>query len=68
MFSWACSLSVYSEGPMKSSDFMEPYLKRILGFIGIEDIQSVRVEGIAIPAMAANAIPNAEKAVEQLSI
>ena len=47
---------VYSEGPMKSSDFMEPYLKRILGFIGIEDIQSVRVEGVAIPTMAANAI------------
>ena len=59
---------IYSEEPMKRSDFLEPYLRLILGFIGIKDIQSIRVEGVAIPTMAANAIPNAEKAVEQLSI
>src|SRR6266436_10060886 len=33
---------VFSEGPWKSWDSVEPYLRQILGFIGIEDVQTVR--------------------------
>jgi len=40
---------VYSEGPMKSFDFTEPYLKAVLGFIGLTDVTTFRVEGMALP-------------------
>ncbi|QWF71966.1 NAD(P)H-dependent oxidoreductase [Methylomonas paludis] len=57
---------VFSDGPWKAWDFVEPYLRQILKFIGIEDVQTVRVEGLNIPPLAGVAIPNAEVAVEQL--
>jgi FMN-dependent NADH-azoreductase len=38
---------VYSEGPMQAADFQEPYLRAVLGFIGITDVEVVRVEGLA---------------------
>ena len=40
---------VYSEGPMKSYDFTEPYLRAVLGFIGMKDIATFRVEGTVVP-------------------
>ena len=33
--------------PQESNDFQETYLRAILGFIGIEDIEIVRAEGLA---------------------
>src|SRR5258706_10644109 len=42
---------VYSDGPAKPLDFQEPYLRAILGFIGLTDIEVVRVEGIAVSAI-----------------
>jgi FMN-dependent NADH-azoreductase len=45
-------------------DFVEPYLRQILGFIGIVDVQTVRVEGMNIPLLAANAVLKAKQAVE----
>ena len=42
---------VYSIGPMKSLDFAEPYLRTVLSFIGITDIEVVRVEGVAVGAI-----------------
>ncbi|WP_263359071.1 FMN-dependent NADH-azoreductase [Acidicapsa ligni] len=59
---------VFSEGPWKSWDTVEPYLRQILGFIGIEDVQTVRAEGMNIPPLAIHAVPNGEKAVEALVI
>jgi FMN-dependent NADH-azoreductase len=59
---------VFSEGPWKGWDFVEPYLRQILGFIGIEDVQTVRAEGMNIPPLAIHAVPNGEKAVEALVI
>ena len=59
---------VFSEGPWKSWDTVEPYLRQILGFIGIDDIQTVRAEGTNIPALAIHAVPNGERAVEALVI
>ena len=47
---------VYSEGPMKAFDFQETYLRSVLGFIGLTDVQVVRVEGVA---MGPNALTNA---------
>lgn len=40
----AASGGVYSSGPMASADMLVPYLKLILGFIGITDIETIRAE------------------------
>ena len=59
---------VFSEGPWKPWDTVEPYLRQIPGFIGIDDVQTVRAEGMNIPALAIHAVSNGEKAVESLVI
>jgi FMN-dependent NADH-azoreductase len=59
---------VFSEGPWKSWDTVEPYLRQILGFIGIEDVQTVRAQGMNIPSLSDNAIPNGEKTIEALAL
>lgn len=40
---------IYSEGPMKDHDFAEPYLRFTLGFVGLTDITTFRIEGTMIP-------------------
>jgi len=57
---------VFSDGPWKAWDYVEPYLRQVLKFIGIENVQTVRVEGLNIPTLADAAIPNAEKVVNEL--
>jgi len=59
---------VFTEGPWRAWDFVEPYLRQILGFIGIADVQTVRVEGMNIPLLAVNAVLKANKAVEELAL
>ncbi|OCA78082.1 FMN-dependent NADH-azoreductase [Chryseobacterium contaminans] len=59
---------VYSEGPMKEFDLTERYLRNILGFIGITDITTFRVEGSAIPALKDTALPKALQMVEAYSL
>jgi len=58
---------VFSDGPWKPWDFVEPYLRQILKFVGIEDVQTVRAEGLNIPPLAGAAVPNAQKSVEKLA-
>jgi len=55
----ASSGGVFSEGPMKSFDFVEPYLKWMFGFIGLTDITTFRVEGTAYPDRKDTALENA---------
>src|SRR5215469_8145229 len=43
----------YTEGPMAAFDFQEPYLRTILGFIGLTNIHFIHVEGLRISADAA---------------
>ncbi|WP_342629685.1 NAD(P)H-dependent oxidoreductase [Nguyenibacter vanlangensis] len=57
---------VFTEGPWRPWDFVEPYLRQILGFSGIEDVRCVRVEGMNIPDLAAGAVEKANKIVESL--
>lgn len=59
---------VFTDGPWKPWDTVEPYLRLILGFIGITDVQTVRAEGMNIPPLAPNAIPAGERAIEALAI
>jgi FMN-dependent NADH-azoreductase len=50
---------VYSEGQMKSYDFTESYLRTVLGFIGMNDIEVFRVEGMFQPGLTDTAWPTA---------
>ena len=59
---------VFTEGPWRSWDFVESYLRQILGFIGIVDVQTVRAEGMNIPPLAPSAVPNVNKAVDELAL
>jgi len=56
---------IYSEGPMKAYDFIEPYLRVILGFIGLTDITFFRAEGFNVPGVRETAM---EKAVAAVSV
>ncbi len=59
---------VFTEGPWRSWDFVEPYLRQILGFIGIVDVETVRVEGMNIPSLAQTAVMRANRAVKELTL
>jgi FMN-dependent NADH-azoreductase len=59
---------VFSEGPWKSWDTVEPYLRQILGFIGIDEVQTVRAQGMNIPGLSVSAIPNGEKTITTLAL
>ncbi|HLA58525.1 MAG TPA: NAD(P)H-dependent oxidoreductase [Puia sp.] len=54
---------IYTEGPMKSFDFISSYLQSVLGFIGLTDITIVRAEGTSMPATKDTAI---ETAIDRL--
>jgi FMN-dependent NADH-azoreductase len=56
---------VYSDGPMKSYDFAEPYLTKALGFLGMTDVTTFRVEGIGVPQLKDNAFPKAVSTVHE---
>ncbi|MGA9226445.1 MAG: NAD(P)H-dependent oxidoreductase, partial [Mesobacillus sp.] len=38
---------VYSEGPAKALEFGDSYLRAILGFMGVPEIETIAVEGMA---------------------
>jgi FMN-dependent NADH-azoreductase len=50
---------IYSSGPMQAYDFVSPYLRTILGFLGMTDVEVVRAEGTALNTTKADAIENA---------
>jgi FMN-dependent NADH-azoreductase len=55
---------IYSEGPYKGIDFTEPYLRTVLGFIGIKDVTVFRVEGLSSPDLKESAWDKALQIVE----
>jgi FMN-dependent NADH-azoreductase len=56
---------IYTEGPAKAANFQDTYLKHILGFIGITDVETIHIEGIAYgPEVAEKAV---SAAAEQVS-
>ncbi|WP_118975704.1 FMN-dependent NADH-azoreductase [Taibaiella koreensis] len=56
---------VYSEGPMKPMDHGEPYLRFMLGFLGMTDITVFRIEGLSMPGVKDTAV---EKGLAGISI
>jgi len=59
------SSGVYSDGPMKEWDHAEPYLRFILGFIGLRDVTTFRVEGLNFPGIKETAL---EKGLESVVV
>lgn len=55
---------IYSDGPMKMIDFSEPYLQYILGFLGLTDITTFRIEGMGIPGVKEFAVEKGLASVE----
>ena len=43
---------VYSEGPAAALDHAVPYMKSILAFMGMTDVEVIRIEGVAMGAEA----------------
>jgi FMN-dependent NADH-azoreductase len=56
---------VYSEGPGKANDFVAPYLKAFLGFLGMTDLTVFRAEGLKVPGVKERAM---EKAINSIKI
>lgn len=56
---------VYSDGPMQAYDFAAPYLKAVLGFLGMTDVTVFRVEGVNMPDLKETAL---EKGIESIKI
>jgi FMN-dependent NADH-azoreductase len=59
------SSGVYSEGTFQSFDYAIPYLKFILGFVGVTDISIFRAEGLRIDGVKETAF---EKGVQSIAI
>jgi len=56
---------IFSEGPAKANDFVAPYLKSFLGFLGMTDLTVFRAEGLKVPEVKEHAM---EKAVDSIKI
>ncbi|NTJ64192.1 FMN-dependent NADH-azoreductase [Agrobacterium rhizogenes] len=60
---------VYSEGPAAPLNHAVPYLKSVLAFIGITDVETVYVEGVAFgPEAAEKAIGAAQARASELAL
>ncbi|TGD83194.1 FMN-dependent NADH-azoreductase [Hymenobacter wooponensis] len=47
---------IYSEGPMQPYDFATPYLRWMLGFLGMTDVTVARAEGVKLPEFQSTAL------------
>lgn len=56
---------VYSEGRGKANDFVAPYLKAFLGFLGMTNLTVFRAEGLKVPGVMEHAM---QKAIESIKI
>jgi len=54
---------VYAEGPAQPYDFNGPYLKHMLGFLGMTDLKIIRAEGLKVPGLQEHAL---DKAIESI--
>lgn len=59
--------AIFSEGPYKSYDFSESYLRTVFAFLGMTDVTTFRVEGTAIPDFADSALPKALSSVKEFA-
>jgi FMN-dependent NADH-azoreductase len=50
---------IYTEGPMQGFDFVAPYLKTVLGFLGMDKVEVVRAQGTSMEKTRQNALARA---------
>jgi FMN-dependent NADH-azoreductase len=55
----------YSNEPMKSLDFVEPYVRAIMGFAGVTDITLIKAHG-SNPETVASTSEEAMRSIDQL--
>jgi FMN-dependent NADH-azoreductase len=59
---------VYSTGPAEAADFVVPYLKQLLAFVGISEVEVIRAEGLAYgPDAAKAAVDSAVERIQALA-
>ena len=59
---------IYSEGAMRAYNFQETYMRTALGFLGLDDIDVIAVEGVAFGAETAEkALADAHVRVDELT-
>jgi FMN-dependent NADH-azoreductase len=59
---------VYSQGAAKAMDHQEPYLRSVLGFLGLTDVTFVHAEGLGMgPEAAAAGLAKARAVVADLT-
>lgn len=56
---------IYSSGPYQAYDFVSPYLKAVLGFLGMTDVSLVSAEGVKMPGVAEHAL---KKAIDSIAV
>ena len=60
---------VYSSGPMSAMNHLEPALRTNLGFIGLTDVETVWIEGVAYgPEATEQALISASEKVAQIAL
>ncbi|WP_051200214.1 FMN-dependent NADH-azoreductase [Flavobacterium subsaxonicum] len=64
VFLAVASGGIYSEGHMTGYDFAEPYLRTTLGFLGMTDVTTFRLEGVNYPDNTDAAVAKAFGLVE----
>ncbi|WP_343634174.1 NAD(P)H-dependent oxidoreductase [Fluviicola sp.] len=57
--------AVYTEGPMQAFDFLTPYLKGMLGFLGMTDTTAYWADGTSVPGWKETTL---ERAIQSISI
>ena len=56
---------IYTEGAFQSFDLLTPYLKAMLGWLGMTDVTFFRAEGVNMPAFQDEAL---QKAIDSVTI
>lgn len=60
--------AIYSSGPFQHMDFQEPYLRAMLGFLGLVDVHTIRIEGSNMgPDISAKGLAEATAAARAAS-
>lgn len=59
---------VYSQGPMQAMDFQTPFIKSVFSFLGIEVVETIALEGMAMgPEAAETTLESAHARIEALA-
>ncbi len=66
VYSVVASGSVFAHGPFVHDDQFTPYIRVALAYIGITDVEFIRVDGTHDRASRETALPNALHTIEQL--